>query len=294
MKRARWIEVRGWSLTSPYLIFTSIFFIIPLIWGIVLLFTNWNLISPHRDFVGFANFIEALKSPKVHAAFFATYKVMAIFIPTVLISSLAIALLINSVPRFKGLISVGFFLPYLVSGVAVALVVNGVLSYNSPLSPMFRRLFGCVPDWFGNSTLAVMVISLMITWKLSGYYALIFLSGLSSIPKELYEAADIDGASYWTKLFKITIPMLYPALYTVMILAIGLMFGIFTEPYMLTGGGPNLATHTWYLEIYYQAFSSMRAGYASTIALINATVTFSSIIIVRKIMERRGKAHGWT
>jgi multiple sugar transport system permease protein len=121
-----------------------------------------------------------------------------------------------------------------------------------------------------------------------------FLSGLSSIPKELYEAADIDGASYWTKLFKITIPMLYPALYTVMILAIGLMFGIFTEPYMLTGGGPNLATHTWYLEIYYQAFSSMRAGYASTIALINAAVTFSSIIIVRKIMERRGKAHGWT
>lgn len=294
MKRVRWIEVRGWSLTSPYLIFTSIFFIIPLIWGIVLLFTNWNLISPHRDFVGFANFIEALKSPKVHAAFFATYKVMAIFIPTVLISSLAIALLINSVPRFKGLLSVGFFLPYLVSGVAVALVVNGVLSYNSPLSPMFRRLFGFIPDWFGNSTLAVIVISLMITWKLSGYYALIFLSGLSSIPKELYEAADIDGASYWTKLFKITIPMLYPALYTVMILAIGLMFGIFTEPYMLTGGGPNLATHTWYLEIYYQAFSSMRAGYASTIALINAAVTFSSIIIVRKIMERRGKAHGWT
>jgi multiple sugar transport system permease protein len=285
MKRVRWIEVRGWSLTSPYLIFTSIFFIIPLIWGIVLLFTNWNLISPHRDFVGFANFIEALKSPKVHAAFFATYKVMAIFIPTVLISSLAIALLINSVPRFKGLLSVGFFLPYLVSGVAVALVVNGVLSYNSPLSPMFRRLFGFIPDWFGNSTLAVIVISLMITWKLSGYYALIFLSGLSSIPKELYEAADIDGASYWTKLFKITIPMLYPALYTVMILA---------EPYMLTGGGPNLATHTWYLEIYYQAFSSMRAGYASTIALINAAVTFSSIIIVRKIMERRGKAHGWT
>jgi len=294
MKKLGWEEVRGWSLTSPYLIFTAIFFIVPLIWGVILLFTNWNLISPHRDFVGLANFIEALKSPKVHAAFFTTYKVMAIFIPTVLITSLGIALLVNSLPRLKGLISVGFFVPYLVSGVAVSLVINGMLSYNSPLSPVFRQLFGYVPDWFGNPVLAVLVISFMITWKLSGYYALVFLSGLSSIPKELYEAADIDGAGWWTKLFKITIPMLYPSLYTVMILAIGLVFGIFTEPYMLTGGGPDLATHTWYLEIYYQAFSSMRAGYASTIALINATVTFISIIIVRKIMERWGKAHGWT
>ena len=294
MKRAKWVEVRGWSLTSPYLIFTLIFFIIPLIWGIFLLFTNWNLISPQKDFVGLANFFEAFKSPKVYAAFFVTYKVMAIFTFTVLIGSLAIALLINSIPRFKGVIAVAFFLPYLVSGVAFSLIVKGVLSYNSPLSPMFRRLFGCIPDWLGNPILAVIVISLMITWKFSGYYALIFLAGLSSIPKELYEAADIDGARYWTKFWKITIPMLYPALYTVMILAVGLMFGLFTEPYMLTGGGPGLATHTWYLEIYYQAFSSMRAGYASTIALINATVTFSSIIIVRKIMERRGKAHGWT
>lgn len=243
--------------------------------------------------MGLANFIEAVKSPKVHAAFFATYKIMAIFIPTVLISSLSIALLINSIPRFKGVIAVAFFLPYVVSGVAFSLVVKGVLSYNSPLSPVFRQLFGYVPDWLGNPVLAVLVIALMITWKFSGYYALIFLSGLSSIPKELYEVADLDGAGFWTKLFKITIPMLYPALYTVMILAVGLMFAVFTEPYMLTGGGPQLATHTWYLEIYYQAFSSMKAGYAATIAFVNAIVTFISIIIVRKIMEGWGKAHGW-
>jgi len=292
MKKVGWVEVRGWFFTSPYLVFTLIFFILPLIWGFYLLFTNWNLISPQKEFIGLLNFFEALKSPKVHAAFFTTYKAMAIFMPTVLISSLGIALLINSIPRFKGIIAVAFFLPYLVSGVAFSLVVKGVISYNSPLSPVFRQLFGYIPDWLGTPILAIIVISLMITWKLSGYYALIFLSGLSSIPKELYEAADVDGATSWIKFWKITIPMLYPALYTVMILAVGLMFGIFTEPYMLTGGGPQLATHTWYLEIYYQAFSAMRAGYGSTIAFINAIVTFISIIIIRKIMEGWGKAYG--
>ena len=293
MKRPGWIEVRGWSLTSPYLIFTIIFFIIPLIWGIVLLFTDWNLVSPTKDFIGLANIVEALKSPRVHAAFLTTFKVMGIFIPAVLISSLGIALLINSIPKFKGLIAVAFFLPYLVSGVAFSLVVKGVLAYNGPLAPVFRFLFGDIPDWFGSTVLAVVVISLMITWKFSGYYALIFLSGLSSIPKTLYEAAELDGAGYWTKLFKVTIPMLYPAFYTVLILAVGLTFGIFTEPYMLTGGGPQLATQTWYLETYYQAFSANRAGYASAVAFINAVVTFLAIIVVRKIMEGWGKAHGW-
>jgi multiple sugar transport system permease protein len=293
VKKVSWVEVRGWSLTSPYLVFTLIFFIIPLVWGIALLFTHWNLMSPTREFVGLGNFIEAVKSARVHAAFVNTYKIMGIFIPTVIVASLSIALLINSIPRFKGVIAVCFFLPYLVSGVASSLVVKGILAYNSPLSPLFRALFHDIPDWLGNPFLAIIVICLMITWKLSGYYALIFLSGLSSIPKTLYEAAEIDGAGFWTKLFKITIPMLYPAFYTVLILAVGLSFGIFTEPYMLTGGGPQLATHTWYLEIYYQAFSAGRAGYASTVALINAVVTFFSIIVVRKVMERWGKAHGW-
>lgn len=294
MKRVRWVEVRGWFFASPYLVFTAVFFILPLVWNLFLFVTDWNLISPDRQFVGLANFAEAFRSPRVRAAFLASYRFMAFFIPTVLVSSLGIALLINSIPKFKGLISVAFFLPYLASGVAFSLVVRGIVSYNSPLNHLLRRLFGTAPDWLGDPVLAVLVISLMITWKFSGYYALIFLAGLQSIPKELYESADIDGASAWTKLWKITIPMLYPAVYTVMVLAVGLMFGIFTEPFILTGGGPRLATHTWYLEIYYQAFSAMRAGYASAIAFVNAVVTFVSIIIVRKIMERWGKAHGWS
>jgi len=133
VKKIGWVEIRGLSFISPYLVFTLIFFIFPLIWGVYLLFTNWNLISAQKEFIGLLNFFEVLKSSRVHAAFFTTYKIMAIFMPTVLIGSLGIALLINSVPKFKGIIAVAFFLPYLVSGVASSLVIRGVISYN-PLS----------------------------------------------------------------------------------------------------------------------------------------------------------------
>ena len=289
------LEAGGWLLTSPYLLFTLVFFLLPLVWGIFIVFTNWNMIAAESDFVGVANFVEALGSRRVHAAFFTSYKFMGIFLITVIPVSLGIALLINCFsPRVKGLLCVAFFLPHLVSEVAAALVVRGVLSYVSPVSTMFRHVLGYVPNWLGNPILATVIISLMITWKCSGYYALIFLSALQAIPKELYEAGSIDGATSWTRFWRITVPMLYPAFYTVMILAVGLMFHVFSEPYMLTDGGPKLATHTWFLEIYYQAFQSNRAGYASTVALLNAVATFVSIIGIRKLMERWGRSHGWT
>lgn len=257
------------------------------------MFTDWNLISLQVKWVGWSNFVSAFSSSRVWAAFFTSYKIMAVFLPTVLVFSLAIALLINSLPYGRGIFSVGFFLPYLVSGVAMALVIQGVLAYNSPAAPIFRRLFGEVPNWFGDPWLAITVISLLIAWKFSGYYALIFMAALQAIPQELYEAAQLDGARFWTKLFKITLPMLYPAFYTVLILAVGLTFAVFTEPFLLTGGGPGLATHTWQLEIFYQVFQTLKAGYGSTIAFLNAMVTFASIIFIRKIMTKWGESLGW-
>jgi len=287
------MEVRGWILTSPYLLYSLVFFVIPLAWSLWLVFTNWNLISPRIDFVGLDNFVKAFKSARVHAAFFSAYRIMGFFLPMVLVQSLAVALLINSLPWGRAFFSVGFFMPYLASGVAVALVVRGILAYNSPASPIFKALFGTIPNWFGHPVLAVFIISLLIAWKFSGYYALIFLAGLQSIPDELYEAAELDGARFFTKLFRITLPMLYPAFYTVLIMAVGLCFAIFTEPFMLTGGGPGRATHTWYLEIYYQVFQNLRAGYGAAISFINAAVTFTSVLIVRRLMQRWGRALGY-
>lgn len=286
-------ELQGWLLTSPYLIFTLIFFFIPLLWSLFLVFQNWNLISPTPIFIGLGNFQEALSSPRVWQAFLVSYKFLALFIPLVLAGAIGLALIIHRIPRFKPLFAVGFFLPYLASGVVTSLVVRGFLSYDSPLNTFLRSIFGTSPDWLGDGTLATLVIVFMMVWKFAGYYSLIFLSGLQGIPNEVYEAAAIDGANAWTRFWRMTIPMLYPAFYTVIILAVGLMFSIFTEPFTLTNGGPQMATQTWQLEIYYQAFNQFRSGYGATIALLNAVATFISIIIIRRIVESWGHRYGW-
>lgn len=283
----------GWLFASPYLLFTCIFFLFPLIWATFLAFTNWNLISPNYEFVGFQNFIAAFQSKSIHAAFLVTYKFMILFVPITVVAGLVLASIIHALPRFKGLFAVGFFLPYLASGVAASVVIKGILSYNSAFNIWLRGSFGLDIDWLGSTFLAPLIIALMMAWKFAGYYALLFVSGFESIPKEIYEASAIDGATGFRRFWSITLPMLYPAFFTVTILAVGLIFGIFTEPYVLTGGGPDLSTHTWQLEIYNQAFERMQAGFGTSVAVINSIVTFGTILIFKKILEMWGAKHGW-
>lgn len=283
----------GWLFASPYLLYAVIFFAIPLVWSIFLSFTNWNLIAPTFNFEGFSNYIKALKSAGVHAAFFVTFKFLIVFVPMVVVSSMIVAFVVHALPKFKGLFLVGFFLPYLASGVVSSLIVKGILSYNSPVNIFLRHRFGLDIDWLGTPFSALVVVSVMIAWKFTGYYALILTSGLESISQDVYEAAKIDGANAWQRFWKITLPLLYPALYTVLILAVGVTFGIFTEVYQLTGGGPSNATNTWQMEIFKQAFTNLQAGYASAIAIIASVVTFISIYIIRRLMEWWGKRNGW-
>jgi multiple sugar transport system permease protein len=282
----------GWLFASPYLLYAVIFFAIPLIWSMYLSFTDWNLISPVYYFKGFDNFVEAVKHPGVQAAFFVTFKFMAAFVPMVIVSSLAVALVIHGLPRFKGLFLIGFFLPYLASGVVSSLIVKGLLSHNSAFN-VFLRKFGIEIDWLSTPLSALLVVAAIIAWKFTGYYALILTAGFESINKDVYEAAAIDGVTPSQRFWKITLPLLYPALFTVLILSIGVSFGIFTEVYQLTGGGPNYATNTWQMEIFKQAFTNLSAGYASAVAIIASVVTFASILVIRKLLEMWGKRNGW-
>ncbi|WP_180953613.1 carbohydrate ABC transporter permease [Bacillus sp. T33-2] len=284
----------GWLFASPYLLYAIIFFLIPLVWSLFLSVTDWNLISPTYSFVGLENYTEAFKSQGVQSAFFVTFKFMAVFVPLVIAFSIIVALIVQGLPRFKGLFLIGFFLPYLASGVVSSLIVKGFLSYNSPLNEFLRETFGLDINWLGSPFAALFVVALIIAWKFTGYYALILTSGFESISKDVYEAAMIDGVTPWQRFWKITLPLLYPALFTVLILSIGVTFGIFTEVYQLTGGGPNFATNTWQMEIFTKAFTNLQAGYASAIAIIASIVTFVAIYIIRKLLELWGKRNGWT
>ncbi|SDO89683.1 carbohydrate ABC transporter membrane protein 1, CUT1 family (TC 3.A.1.1.-) [Paenibacillus sp. yr247] len=282
----------GWLFTSPYLLYSIVFFLIPLVWSFYLSFTNWDLIAPDFQHVGLDNFMKAIKSPGVHAAFWVTYKFMMVFVPLVSIMALIVSILVHSLPRYKSLFLVGFFLPYLSSGVVSSLIVKGFLSYNSPLNMSLRKI-GIHINWLGTPWSALFIVGLIMAWKFTGYYALILTSALESIDQEVYEAAAIDGVTGKQRFWKITLPLLYPGFYTTLILAFGVTFGIFTEVYQLTGGGPKFATNTWQMEIYSQAFKNLQAGYASAVALLASIVTFISIYIIRKLLEKWGARNGW-
>ncbi|MBG9587232.1 carbohydrate ABC transporter permease [Cytobacillus firmus] len=284
----------GWLFASPYLLYAIVFFLIPLVWSLFLSVTDWNLISPTYSFVGMENYVNAFKSEGVQSAFLVTFKFMAVFVPLVIAFSIIVALVVQGLPKFRGLFLIGFFLPYLASGVVSSLIVKGILSYNSPLNEFLRDQFGLDIDWLGSPFAALFVVALIIAWKFTGYYALILTSGFESIGKDVYEAAMIDGVTPWQRFWKITFPLLYPAIFTVLILSIGVTFGIFTEVYQLTGGGPDFATNTWQMEIFSKAFTNLQAGYASAIAIIASIVTFVAIYIIRKLLELWGKRNGWS
>lgn len=277
----------GWSFSAPYFIYAFFFFLIPLLWAIWLSTMDWNLMSTVRHWVGLDNFIKAVTGEKVQAAFINSFKYMAVLIPSVMVVSTAIALLLHKLPRkIKGIYSVSFFIPYLTSGVAVSVVVRYFFSYSSLFNTYLRETFSLDIRWFQDPFWAFMIIVGIVVWKISGYYALIIMAALESIPREVYDAASVDGVNGLQRFFRITLPMIVSSLSTVLILLTGLIFGIFSEPFLLTGGGPMLSTTTWYLELFNTSFVRFRSGLGASIAILNAIQIFITIRLFAYLMDK--------
>ena len=282
----------GWLFNIPYLAYSVIFFLIPLVWAFWLSMTDWNLMSKNKNFVGLDNFKLLFTDPRIKAAFINSFKYLIPIVIFTVAIAIVIALLVHKLPdKVKGITSVLFFIPYLTSGVAISVVVRYFFSYNSALN-VFLREKGINIDWFRDPKWAFIIVVGIVVWKMSGYYALFILSALESISDDVHDACKIDGATGIRKFISVTLPMIIPTLTTVVVLAAGLAFGIFTEPYLLTGGGPNLATTTWQLEIYNTSFTNFQSGYGAAIAIANAVHIFVSIKIITLIMEKINKKYG--
>lgn len=280
-------NIIGWYFSTPYFIYAILFFCIPLVWAIWLSTMDWNLISVTREWVGINNFIESIQSEKIQAAFWNSLKYMAVLIPLVLTTATVIGLVLYHLPqKIKGLYSVSFFIPYLTSGVAVSVMVRYFFNYGSVFNVFLRESFNLDIRWFQDPFWAFFIIVGLIVWKISGYYALIILAALDSIPKEIYDAASVDGVGKIQRFFRITIPMIVSSYSTVLVLVTGLIFGIFTEPFLLTGGGPLLATTSWYLELFNTSFIRFDSGLGASIAILNAIQIFVTIRLITWVMEK--------
>lgn len=276
----------GYLLVSPYLIYNIIFWLYPFLWGFVIAFQRWNIISPEREFIGLSNFINSLSSPHFWNALFVTAKFWLFFLPAVIFASLGLAMLLRRIKYGQALFIVGFLASYTMAGVAYSVVFRLLLAGNGLVTTAIWRIFKIRIGWFTNPNLAIISIAMVVVWKFIGYYGLIFLAGLNAISKELYDAAQIDGASAWRRFWRITIPLLNPSFTVVFVFATILSFGIFTEPYLITGGGPLDSTRTFMLLIYQETFENLEAGYGSALAILMAAFSFAAVILIRKLIER--------
>ena len=284
----------GWLLNGPYLIYSLIFFLIPLIWAFWLSTMDWNLMSEQKTFVGIRNFAGLFADSRVKAAFINSYRYLLPIVVLCFAGGLIIALLVSNLPdKIKGLVAVLFFIPYLNSGVETSGVDKSFFNYNSAFNTFLRDQFNLNINWLTDQRYAFAVMVGIVVWKMSGYYALFILSGIESIGDDVTEAAMLDGSTGLHKLLHITLPMIMPTLTTVIVLATGLAFGVFTEPYLLTGGGPNMTTTTWQLEIYNTSFTRFQSGYGAAMAIASAVQIFITLRIINAVTDRLNRRFGW-
>lgn len=284
----------GWLLNAPYLIYSVVFFLIPLIWAFWLSLMDWNLMSDNKIFVGLANFKNLFTDKNVQAAFINSYRYLLPIVLLCFLCGLVIALMVSSLPeKIKGIVAVLFFIPYLTSGVATSVVVKYFFNYNSVFNVFLREKFGLDINWLTDERYAFAIMVGIVVWKMSGYYALFILSGIENIGADVHEACALDGSTGLHKLIHVTIPMIMPTLTTVLVLATGLAFGIFTEPFLLTGGGPNLTTTSWQLEIYNTSFTRFQSGYGAAMAIASAIQIFVTLRIINFITDRLNKRFGY-
>ena len=259
----------SWWFVLPALLAYAAVVLLPSAGGAVFAFTDWNGLAPELAFVGGANFERAFRDPQVRSALAVT-AVFALAI-TVLqnIIGLALALLLNTSIRSRNWLRTLLFAPVVVTPVIVAYLWKYLLSSNGAVNQVATALGageGAV-NWLGDPRMAVVSVVIVTVWQTMGVAMVIYLAGLQNIPEELYEAADMDGASSWTKFRLISFPLLAPAVTINVVLSTVNGLKLFDQVFVLTSGGPGYATETLSTLVYKTSFIVGEFGYATAIAL---------------------------
>lgn len=274
-------------MSLPYIISFLLFIAFPLVFSLILVFHKWNIVTP-MEWVGLRNFIRLFQDIQFFKAIVNTLLFLAIHIPLQIILALLLAVLLNQKLKARGFFRALFFLPVIVSGVVITILWTQLYNYETGLLNMLlvKLGFGKIP-WINDPAWAMPSIAIMATWKNVGLYIVLFLVGLQSIPKYLYEAAEIDGAGPVQQFFKITIPSLNNTMLLVIILSTIGGFSLFIEPFVMTGGGPMNSTLSAMLYIYNQAFYFGHMGYAATLGFFFAVMVLIVVLIQKKVIENR-------
>ena len=277
-----------WALffLAPYLIGLIIFWLGPVIASFLISFTKWELVGK-PIWLGFGNYKQLFKDELFIKSLINTAYYTIVSVPLGITLSLLLAVAMNQ--KLKGIVfyRTAFFMPHISSMVAIALLWGWIYNSQYGLLNYLLGLLGLPPqNWLGNPKLAMPALIIMSVWKGLGYNMMIWLAALQGIPEDLYEAARIDGANKWQQFRNITVPLLSPTTFLLLILGIIGSFQVFEQSYVMTKGGPAHATLTLVLYMYSSAFEWLKMGYASAMAYILALIILVITLIQFKYQNK--------
>lgn len=278
----------GWSFILPNFIGFAVLTLVPVVVLFYLAFTDWNVFGV-ADWVGAANFRRLIHDESFWTALTNTLYYTVFHIPLTLVAALGLALLLNRKLRGVAFFRTVAFFPYITSIVAAAQVWNMLFSPEyGPINAVLRG-FGVdhPPGWTVSAHWSMPAVIIVGTWREMGYYMLIFLAGLQTIPAQLYEAARVDGANAWHRFWSVTLPCLRPTtFFVVVMLTIG-SFKVFDLILLLTNGGPGQSTLVLSQYIYQKGFQENQFGYASTISVVLFAICFLITMLQFLVNKRR-------
>lgn len=281
-------------LLLPWAVIYAAFYIFPFVFSFVLGFLSYNPLNvENTSWVGTDNFARLFGDPRFLGALRNTLIFVLGTVPLTTVGALALALLLRGRIAGKGFFKVGFFLPSIISMVVISLVFKLFYAPGGGLNQALSLLGLGGHGWLTDPATALPAIMVMDIWAAMGYYAIIFDAAFAGIPKELYEAASLEGAGFFDNLRYITLPMLRPVVSFVLVINTIRSFQVFIEVFVMTQGGPLGATDTLVLYVYEAAFRGLDYGYASAIAYAVFLLSgVFSVFALRRFRSRFGSAGG--
>jgi cellobiose transport system permease protein len=283
----------AFGFLSPFFILFGIFGLLPIIFTFYVSFYNWDLLGT-QEWVGLDNYINLVQDPQFYQSLGNTLSIFVLSSFPQLIAALLLAVVLNAKTlKLRTFWRAVILFPFITSTVAVALVFGAMFADNGGMMNWALGLLGVGPiPWHADTLPSHIAIAVMVNWRWTGYNTLIFLAALQSIPQELYEAAEVDGASKISQFFNITIPQIRPTIFFALITSTIGGLQIFAEPYQFGGGyagGTDGQFSTLTLYMFNQAFTQMKLGYSSAVAIglfvIIAVIAAINFLISSKLVK---------
>lgn len=280
----------GWAFVAPFVVFFVAFLVVPIVWGLYLSFTATSLTGAGNHLVGFANYFEAFGDADMWRSMGNTVWFTVLSTIPLVVVALAMALLVNTGLPGQWLWRLSFFMPYLLASTVVSQIFLWLFN---PQLGLFNHLLTSIglpaSNWLNDQDIAMYAVVGTTVWWTVGFNFLLYLAALQNIPESQYEAASLDGAGTWRKLWSITLPQLRGTTGLIVVLQILASLKVFDQIYQMTTGGPNGSTRPIVEYIFESGFTGYRFGYSSAISYI-----FFAMIVIISIAQftagRRGDA----